>query len=354
MRRVTRGSYPLVEAPPRHSASSFATADYLNSAYLEFERRLPFPTTPDAATWENWRRKLRTALRKTLRLKELGALTKPSFDVVAEADCGPYVRLKIVYETLPGNRVPAYLLKPRGGDCGALLPAAICPHGHGPGGKDGVVGLSEPPGVAYGHELAARGVVVLAPDNAGMGERDVTEAKRQSRNTGCLLAWSRLNQMGLDLSGLRVFELLTAVNLLADLPYVDARRIGCAGLSGGCWLSQLLTALDTRIKAVVLSGFFITFVQTTWHGHCVCHHPFGIGRICDMPDISALIAPRPQFVESGVADTPYPHQPAYRMVRQAYELVGAPEALGLHRYRGGHMFNGVKSIPWLVDKLGTS
>jgi len=82
--------------------------------------------------------------------------------------------------------------------------------------------------------------------------------------------------MGLGLTGLRIFDLMAGVNLLAQLSEVDARRTGCAGLSGGCWLSQVLAALDRRIRAVILSGFFSTFVQTTWHGHCVCHHPFGI------------------------------------------------------------------------------
>lgn len=304
MRRVTKSSYPLVETPTDHSDSPFATADYLNRAYWKYERQLPYPTTRDKASWKTWKQKLKTELRKTLRLKEFGPPQTPSFNILEETDCGPYLRQKIVYETLPGNRVPAYLLKPHTNNANLPLPAAICPHGHGMDGKNGVVGISEPRGIPYGHELAKQGVVVLAPDNAGMGERDIPKAKNRSQSTGCSLTWARLNQMGLDLTGLRIFDLITGLNILSSLPYVNSQRIGCAGLSGGCWLSQILAALDTRIKAVVLSGFFTTFVQTTWHGHCVCHHPFGIAKICDMPDISALIAPRPQFVESGISDKP--------------------------------------------------
>ena len=227
----------------------------------------------------------------------------------------------------------------------------ICPHGHVPGHKENVVGNTRPVGVAYAHEFARRGLVVLAPDNVGMGERDLDDDEKVHRASGCSLVWARLNQMGLDLTGLRVFDLMAGVNLLRGWPGVNPSRIGCAGLSGGCWLSQVLTALDRRIKAVILSGFFTTFVQTVWHGHCVCHHPFGIGRICDLPDLSALIAPRPQFVESGIEDTPYPHEPAFSMVRQSYELLGAGEALKLHRYEGGHMFCGERSIPWMVEVL---
>ena len=95
---------------------------------------------------------------------------------------------------------------------------------------------------------------------------------------GCWWVWTRLNQMGLDLTGLRVFDLMAGISLLASRDDVDSRRIGAAGLSGGCWLSQVLSALDLRVKAVVLSGFFTTFVQTVWHGHCVCHHPLRSGE----------------------------------------------------------------------------
>lgn len=324
-----------------------ATAVYLNDRFGSFDRRLAFPRLFDPKTWVSWRRRLTLALRTTLRLRELGPVPLPEARVLTSARCAGYSRQKVCYETLTGNWVSAYLLIP---DREGPLPAAICPHGHVPGAKENVVGLTNPVGVAYGHELASRGVVVLAPDNAGMGERDVPEVA-QRRSSGCFLAWARLNQMGLDLTGLRIFDLMAGMNLLEHHDAVDAARIGCAGLSGGCWLSQVLTAMDKRVKATVLSGFFTTFVQTVWHGHCICHHPFGIGRICDMPDLSALIAPRPQFVESGISDAAYPCEPAYSMVREAYGLVGAPEALGLHRYRGGHMFNGKRSIPWLVRQL---
>jgi hypothetical protein len=346
VRRVTSGSFQFVDTGA-NSKDCVVTADALNGIYGDFTRRLAFPDRSDATLWRRWRARLKRELTETLRLKDLGKVPTPSVEMDSQVDCGEYVRHKIVYETVPGIRVSAYLLIPHSQHPRKV--AVICPHGHVPGAKDNVVGLTDPLGVAYGHELAMGGVVVLAPDNAGMGERDVPT--RQDGSTGCFLLWSRLNQMGLDLTGLRIFDLMAGVNLLSSLDEVDADRIGCAGLSGGCWLSQVLAALDSRIKAVVLSGFFTSFVQTTWHGHCVCHHPFGIGKFCDMPDISALIAPRPQFVESGISDSRYPHEPAFTLVQQAYALNGAEDALGLHRYRGGHKFCGKKSIPWLIDRL---
>ena len=304
-------------------------------------------TTDDPQAWRRWRRNLRQALRRTLKLPALGPVPTPEVEVLEECPCDGYRRLKIAYETLPGNWISAYLLLPPGD---RPKPAVLCPHGHVQGGKQGVVDPDIAPGLAYGHALARQGCVVLAPDNAGMGERD-GHTPLFDQPGGCMLAWARLNHFGLDLTGLRVFDLMAGIHLLCDRPEVDARRLGCAGLSGGCWLAQVVTALDRRIRAVILSGFFTTFAQTVWHGHCICHHPHGIGAICDMPDISALIAPRPQFVESGIDDTNYPHQPAFSLTQRAYEFLGAADRLGLDRHAGGHLFRGEESIPWLVNHL---
>ena len=348
MKRATAGAFPLVEALDPPSPARPHTSSFLNQRYFQLERRLAYPETADPQAWQRWRRNLRRALRRTLRLVELGSVPTPVPEVLEERKLDGYRRLKIAYETLLGNWISAYLLIPHGT---APKPAVLCPHGHVQGGKEGVVNPEIAPGVAYGHELALKCFVVLAPDNAGMGERNGYSPLSDDPG-GCMLAWVRLNHFGLDLTGLRVFDLMAGINLLMAHPAVDPRRLGCAGLSGGCWLSQVLTALDRRIKAVILSGFFTTFAQTVWHGHCICHHPHNIGTLCDMPDISAMIAPRPQFIESGIHDTNYPHEPAYSMTKRAYELLGVPERLGLDRYDGGHLFRGKESIPWLAERLG--
>jgi dienelactone hydrolase len=340
---------PLIEPRQATGPDQPHFAVFMNRRYFDFQRRLAYPDSRDEAPWQRWRRSLRRSLRRTLCLDQLGPVPIPEPTILATTEEDGYTRHRIAYETLTDNWVSAYLLVPPGAE---KKPAVLCPHGHVPGAKEGVVDPANAPGRAYGREFARRGLVVLAPDNAGMGERDA-ENLLSGGNGGCMQAWVRLNHMGLDLTGLRVFDLMAGVNLLAARPDVDARRLGCAGLSGGCWLSQVTTALERRIGAVVLSGFFTTFAQTVWHGHCICHHPFGIGRFCDMPDLSALIAPRPQFVESGTADANYPHQPAFSLVQRAYDLLDASGNLGLHRYRGGHEFRGVKSIPWLARQLAS-
>lgn len=358
IKRIFNKGYSLVEKTTPVDPLNPVTAFYLTNRFADFQRELPAPQTGNKQEWEEWRTALRARLREVFCLDAYGDVPTPEIKVLAEEKCETYIRQKIAYESLPGNWVSAYLLIPDG--ISDPVPAVLCPHGHFRGGKDSVVFPKKAAGKAYAHEFAKNGFVALAPDNAGMAvppdlgtnERDVPISFLKGHNEGgCNLLFRRLNHMGLDITGFRVFELMVALNILCSMKQVDNKRIGCAGLSGGCWLSQVLAALDTRVSAVILSGYFTTFVQTAWLGHCVCHHPFGIGKICDMPDISALIAPRFQFVESGMKDIYYPVEPAYSMVKKAYELLGAEENIDMDLYDGGHEFHGTNSIPWMISML---
>ena len=349
-------SYARMESPQSVGPDQPVTAHFLTNQYASFQRELSFPDNSDSETWDVWRQELRSKLAKILCLEAWGNASTPDIHILEQESCGEYLRQKIAYETYPGNWAVAYLLVPNG--LKPATPAILCPHGHFVGSKLSVVEPEAAAGVAYGHEFAKRGFVVLAPDNAGMGERQMPDSEvidGKSRfhpsRTGCELLFRRLNYMGLDLTGLRVFELMVGLSILCSIENVDNLRIGCAGLSGGCWLAMVLTALDERVKAVILSGYFTTFMQTSWHGGCPCHHPHGIGKICEMTDIAALIAPRPLFVESGKQDRPYPVEPAFSLTQRAYRLLGVEKNLELDSYEGGHMFRGVESIPWMVEQL---
>lgn len=329
------------------------TAHYFTNIYADMQRELSFPETTDPAAWEQWRSALRERLIRLMSIDCWGALDRiPIYEVLEETDHTHYVRKKIAFETLPGNYMLAYLLIPKG--LRKPVPAVLCPHGHFPQASLSTVEPSPSlaGGVAYAHELTERGFVTLAPENAGNGERDVPANEVYGQMSGgCDLLYRRLNHLGRDLTGFRIYELILCLNLLCALPEVDSKRIGGAGLSGGCWLTQVLAALDERVKAVILSGYFTTFAQTAWNGHCVCHHPKGIGLLCDMTDLSALIAPRYQYVESGSEDSFYPPEPAYRIVKRAYSLLSCSEHIDIDQFQGGHMFRGAKSIPWITNVL---
>ena len=336
-------------------------------------------TPADVAAW-------RATLLPKLRKCMLGGLLVPppappaaaviggpcplKVQTLSVVQCEAYEQRYIQYETREGTLVPAYLLVPH---APGPHPAVLCVAGHTPNGKADVAGIdgvaSTELGAAYGRVLAEAGCVTLCPDNAGMGERrDADDAE------GCVTTWRKLNMMGVDLTGFRCADLMRGVDLLESMLEVDSNRIGLAGLSGGCWLGLVLAALEPRIQACALSGFFTTFAQTNWVGHCVCHHPFGIGALCEMPDIAGLIAPRPIFVEWGEEDASRPLQPALDMVKEIYAAAatasegggttgakggegagvhdgGGAAAVSSHVFAAGHMFHGGQSLPWLHETL---
>ena len=248
----------------------------------------------------------------------------------------------MIYHSRAEVAIPAYLSIPKG--VTAKTPAVLCIHGHVPGGKESVISGNGEFGSPYGRDLAEQGVITLCPDNAGMGER-------AHPSGGCDFLWRRLNYLGYDLTGYRVYDLMRGVDYLQSLPEVDEGRIGIAGLSGGCWLGIVHAALDERVRAAVLSGYFTTFAQTSWFGHCICHHPKGIGELCEMPDIAGLIAPRPIFVEWGTEDVSRPVHPAFEIAQRIYRAANAGDQITLQEFEAGHLFSGEQSLPWLVQTL---
>jgi len=357
MKKIYDEKYSMMDKLYEASPQTPSTAYWLMQNYVEMERELPFPETADKQAWDVWKKNLRSRLRELMYIDTWGDITRvPEYEIWGEEKCNGYIKQKISFESVPGNYAIAYILIPEGIE--GKVPGVICPCGHV--GKYGSLCVIEPEkaqstgyGVAYGYELTKQGCVTITIENAGYAERDIPEGNYDpnGHTVSCDLLFRRLNHIGRDLTGLRIYELTLCLNILCSLPMVDAGKIGVAGLSGGCWLSQVLSALDDRIRAVVLSGYFTTFAQTAWNGHCLCHHPHGIGKVCDMTDLSALIAPRPQFVESGAQDIYYPPEPAYSIVTRAYQYWDAEDSLQIHVYDGGHMFKGERSIPWLVETL---
>ncbi len=325
-------------SPP--SEIQFSSAELLDHNFPNHRPRLSFDgDTADA--WRDWRTQLLPELRE-----QLGPFPDEAFplnpQIVSTETTDQLMIHKVIYHSQADTPIPAYLSIPKSAT--AKTPAVLCIHGHVPGGKESVISGDREFGSPYGRDLAEQGVITLCPDNAGMGER-------AHPSGGCDFLWRRLNYLGYDLTGYRVYDLMRGMDYLQSLPEVDETRIGVAGLSGGCWLGIVHAALDERVQAAVLSGYFTTFAQTSWVGHCICHHPKGIGELCEMPDIAGLIAPRPIFVEWGTADVSRPVHPAFEMAQRIYRAANAGEQIALQEFDAGHLFSGEQSLPWLVQTL---
>ena len=233
---------------------------------------------------------------------------------------------------------PGYLLTPmkERGD-GGKRRAVLCLHGHG-NGKGDVVG---DPGEGTDAERAARaawiaqhnydyarrfaqmGFVVLAPEARGFGER--AEGSEQ----GCHVPGVISLLLGLPITGQRLRDDISALDYLCSLPNVDAERVGCVGLSEGGKRTLYLVAMDDRVKAAVISGYYSTLKGAIreWDklsGWDICNYVPGLLRYADYTDLAALIAPRPLLVENGTDDELYDQQ-AVNEALDAHGVAARPD-----------------------------
>ncbi|MBI3683039.1 MAG: acetylxylan esterase [Acidobacteria bacterium] len=148
---------------------------------------------------------------------------------------------RISYRTQLNMRVPAILYKPA--QPASPSPALIIVNGHG---GDKYAWYAMYAGVAY----ARLGFVVLTYDPAGEGERN------SQRRSGTR-AHDRIvppEENGRWLGGLMITDLMQAVSYLCSLPDVDRSRIAAAGYSMGSFVVALTGAVETRLRASILTG----------------------------------------------------------------------------------------------------
>ena len=230
--------------------------------------------------------------------------------------CSGYTRERVLIQTEPGVIMPLYVLIPDNLAPGERRPAVLAPHGHSSGGKSAVAGRRDLPAVAatieqhnydYGVQFVQQGLVVFCPDARGFGER--REAARQDEANLLFGSCNLLNHMAIPLgqtvTGMWTWDLIRLVDYAQTRPEVNPARIACGGLSGGGLQTLWLAALDQRVCAAVISGYFYGYKDSLLrlNDNCSCNYVPGLWNLADMGDVAALIAPRPLFIETGDADS---------------------------------------------------
>jgi dienelactone hydrolase len=243
-------------------------------------------------------------------------------------------------------------------------------HGHGPFGHDAVVGRGDSPqfrdeiGQAhydYGLQLVRRGYVVAAPCLTPFGRRQPSkdQTQPQPRNSPrvdpCNAAFVGLQLLGKLLMAENLRDIFWTLDYLATHPAVDPRRIGCVGLSYGGRMTMLAAALDPRIRVAVISGALNCLQERVANGHGAgCQVIPKLLVFGDVPEIGALIAPRPCLWEVGNRDSlidPEWAQGAVERLSRVYRALGAEPQLRIDRFEGGHQWHGQVAYPFLKDVL---
>ncbi len=248
----------------------------------------------DVAAIEAWRGRVRGRLEDALA--PWPSPVDPAIELADEGRGDGHRRFRLVFDSEDTMSVPAYLLVPDGRTAPGSGVLAI--HGHGPG-KSRVCGLDPEaaPGEAYASELARRGHLVLAPDLRCFGERaDWNPPDHYACDTNLvhqvMAGWSPLTQ--------NLWDLIRALDVLAVHPLVDPSRLGAVGFSYGGTATLFLAAIDRRVSAAVVSGYFSSWAESHKVPWNMCGSqvlPGMLGRL-EHVDLGALVAPRPLLVET--------------------------------------------------------
>ncbi|HPP02447.1 MAG TPA: dienelactone hydrolase family protein [bacterium] len=233
---------------------------------------------------------------------------------LSEEKVSGFTRQEIEIQSTPRRRIPVVVTLPDTGT--PPYPGVVCIHGHGGTRYSPYDTASIYKGFAA--ELARRGMVTIAAD---VGQHEVRE-------------------MGRTLMGERLWDLVRCVDYLTGMEGVDAKRIGCAGLSLGGEMAMWLGAMDTRVAATVSSGFLTTMDQME-QNHCLCWKVAGLRALVDYADIYSLIAPRFLQCQNGLKEGPKDFyvplaREALKEIQPIYASLGHPERVSLDIHEGGH------------------
>lgn len=335
-------------------------------AMAQGAQAFPFVATnlEDARLWQT---QCREALGDVIGFIDTPVVS-PDPEIIEEVDKGDYIRRKLIIRTSEYSRMPVYLLIPK--SSGNCVPVAIAYAGHGYGVKD-IVGLWEngderdsPDGYHddFGVRLCRRGFLVAAPEIACFGERQndyshLEEGVPAPPPTTCHNASTYAFMLGVSVLGMRVRDGMRLIDYLDTVPEADTSRVGVMGISGGGMLSFFHTAMDTRIGACVVSGYFSSFRSSILAmSHCECNFAPGLFKIGEHSDISGLILPRPMMIEAGTWDCIFPIAEVRKSVEKAKEICvilgGNPESdVELDEFEGRHRISGHRSYDFLWEKL---
>src|SRR6185437_9239561 len=134
-----------------------------------------------------------------------------------------------------------------------------------------------------------------------------------------------LTLAGLTWPGIVFWDDIRTLDYLVSRPEVDAKRIGCLGISMGGYRSLYLAGLDERIRAACVTGFLSSvrpMIRSHLDTHSWVHFLPHLHRYLDLPDVAALAAPRALMVLQCGRDALFPlagMKDGVRMIADVYK-----------------------------------
>ncbi|MCA9083490.1 MAG: acetylxylan esterase [Planctomycetaceae bacterium] len=304
----------------------------------------PFEVPESRTAWEQRQRELKQRV-----LVATGLWPMPERTPLKPVIHGKVVRdgftvEKVYFESLPGHFVTGLLFRPE--KVTGKVPGVLCPHGHGGRQQDygeaNMAKLIESgaelhaesgrfPKLARCAQLARMGCVSFIFDMLGYVDSQQVSYELAHRYADRRPEFENPERWGFyspqaearlqSILGLQTWNGIRALDFLAELPDVDAGRLGVTGGSGGGTQTILLGAVDERPIVAFPNGM----VSTSMQGGCTCENcsllRIGTGNV----ELAALFAPRPQAMTSANDWTKEMMTKGYPQLRQLYAMLGVPD-----------------------------
>ena len=228
-------------------------------------------------------------------------------------------------------------------------------------------------GLPWANEMAKRGYVVLVHDAFAFASRrilyqDVSDIAwgdlkitdhtddnpENPENIARYNTWAAYHEpemakslfcAGTTWPGVFFAEDKIALDILSTRSDVDAKRIGCAGLSGGGLRTVYLGGMDARIKCAICVGFMSTwqdFLLYKSYTHTWMTYTPLLPNYLDFPEILGLRVPLPTMVLNSSKDSLFTlseMKQADKILREIYEKANAGDHYKSSFYPGSHKFD---------------
>jgi len=305
--------------------------------YLCREARRISDATPseysDAAAWKRLIPERRRQYMEMMGLSEVPAdkSDRPPLNVrvSGRAEREGYRVEKLYYESLPELYVTANLYVPT--DLKEPAPGVIYVCGHSATQK-----VRYQP---FPRRFAQLGFVALVVETVQLGEV-------RGYHHGCYReGWWHWYSRGYTPAGIELLNGIRGLDLLQERPEVDPERLGVTGISGGGAMSWWLAAGDERIKCAApvcgTATLASHIIDRTIDGHCDCMWWINT-YLWDLPDVGALIAPRPLMIASADRDgifTIASIREVHARLKRLYDALGASDSIALVETPGPHSYH---------------
>jgi len=321
---------------------------------------------PGQTDFRAWQDRLRGLLRERLGLPDreprlLGVREEPLQQV--EMRGLRYRRQRVLLRTEADLGVPGYVCLPLEGE--GPFPCVIGCQGHA---KEGIrLSIGDVDDAAwkelvvngdrdYPLQAVRHGYAALALEMRGFGELRLQADIEQDAGSSCLRLSALALQAGRTLVGMRVHDIMAAIEYLQQRPDIIPDQIALTGNSGGGTVTFYAAALDDRLAACIPSCAFSTFAASIEGvDHCICNFIPGLSALIEMDDLAGLAAPKPLLIINGREDAIFPIGPAeeaFRHIQAIYAAAGAPDNCRLYIGEGGHRYYAAPVWPWLEEVLG--